>query len=200
MDIASPDRDILEDMHAINRDHPRPIVVFAQDGNCRTIEAAVRAGVSAYVVDGLNEGRVMPILQVAIARFKEFQSMRRELAEARASLAQRKLIERAKGLLMQRLQFNEEAAYSAMRKMAMDRNLRMVDLARSLVAASDLLASPSADRRDPPRPHPHCNPRRGQSFPRPDGAAHRQELLAGDGGPLRPERYPAYKKHRGSNE
>lgn len=154
VDIASPDRDILEDMHAINRDQPRPIVVFAQDGDSRTIEAAVRAGVSAYVVDGLNESRVMPILQVAIARFKEFQSMRRELADARASLAQRKVIERAKGLLMQRLQLNEEAAYSAMRKMAMDRNLRMVDLAQSLVAASDLLGPASADKRDPPRP-PH---------------------------------------------
>ncbi|MGH9896766.1 MAG: ANTAR domain-containing response regulator, partial [bacterium] len=79
IDVDSPDRDILEGMHAINRDHPRPIVVFAEDCDSATIETAVRAGVSAYVVDGLNEQRVMPILEVAIARFREFQTMRREL-------------------------------------------------------------------------------------------------------------------------
>ncbi len=142
IDVDSPDRDILEDMHAINRDHPRPIVVFAKDCDSATIETAVQAGVSAYVVDGLNESRVMPILEVAIARFREFQAMRRELAEARASLAERKLVERAKGLLMQQCQMDENAAYSAMRKMAMDRNLRMADLARSLIAASELFAPP----------------------------------------------------------
>ncbi len=144
IDVDSPDRDILEDMHAINRDHPRPIVVFAKDCDSTSIETAVRAGVSAYVVDGLNEKRVMPILEVAIARFREFQAMRRELAEARANLAERKLVERAKGLLMQQCRLDENAAYSAMRKMAMDRNLRMADLARSLIAASELLAPPMA--------------------------------------------------------
>lgn len=153
IDVDSPDRDILEGMHAINRDHPRPIVVFAKDCDSATIETAVRAGVSAYVVDGLNEQRVMPILEVAIVRFREFQAMRRELAEARQSLAERKLIERAKGLLMQQSRLDENTAYSAMRKMAMDRNLRMADLARSLIAASELL-TPPMDQRGAARVHP----------------------------------------------
>ncbi|MGQ0593471.1 MAG: ANTAR domain-containing response regulator [Gammaproteobacteria bacterium] len=153
IDVDSPDRDILEGMHAINRDHPRPIVVFAKDCDSATIETAVRAGVSAYVVDGLNEERVMPILEVAIARFREFQAMRRELAEARQSLAERKLVERAKGLLMQQSRLDENTAYSAMRKMAMDRNLRMADLARSLIAASELL-TPPRDQHGAARSHP----------------------------------------------
>lgn len=157
VDVDSPDCDILEDMHAINRDHPRPIVVFARDGDRKTIETAVRAGVSAYVVDGLSEGRVMPVLEVAIARFEEFQAIRRELEEARASLAERKLVERAKGILMRQLQLDEEAAYGAMRKMAMDRNLKLAELARSLIAASELLAperrpDPRVRKRAPTRP------------------------------------------------
>lgn len=146
VDVDSPDRDILEDMHAINREHPRPIVVFANDADKDTIQVAVRAGVSAYVVDGLQEGRVVPVLEVAIAHFKEFQSMRRELEQAKASLEERKLVERAKGLLMKQCHLAEEAAYAAMRKMAMDRNLRMADLARSLIAASDLFALPVQKR------------------------------------------------------
>lgn len=137
--VDSPDRDILENMQAITRDHPRPMVMFSADAERRTIEAAVQAGISAYVVDGLRAERVIPVLEVAIARFNQLQSLRRELAEARASLAGRKTIERAKGILMKRLRLDEESAYSALRKMAMNRNLKIVEIANSLITASELL-------------------------------------------------------------
>lgn len=137
--VDSPDRDILEDMRAITRDHPRPMVMFSADANRHTIEAALHAGIGAYVVDGLRAERVIPVLEVAIARFNQLQSMRRELAQARASLAGRKTIERAKGILMKRLRLDEESAYAALRKMAMNRNLKIVELANSLITASELL-------------------------------------------------------------
>jgi response regulator NasT len=137
--VDSPDRDILENMRAITSDHPRPMLMFSADAERRTIEAAVQAGINAYVVDGLHAERVIPVLEVAIARFNQIQSMRRELAEARASLAGRKSIERAKGILMKRLEIDEESAYSALRKMAMNRNLKIVELASSLITASELL-------------------------------------------------------------
>lgn len=142
VDIESPDRDTLEHMRTISRERPRPVVMFTNDDNAETIRAAVRAGVSAYVVDGLQASRVMPVLEVAIARFEEFQSMREELEQTRTTLAERKLIERAKGILMRQSQLDEDTAYKAMRKMAMARNLKLADLAKSLIAASELLGTP----------------------------------------------------------
>jgi response regulator NasT len=139
IDIDSPDRDILEHMRIIHRDRPCPIVMFTNDDNGDTIRAAVRAGVHAYVVDGLSTSRVLPILEVAIARFEEYQEMRQELERTRTALDERKIIERAKGILMRQAKLDEEAAYKAMRKMAMDRNLKMVDLAKSVIAAAELL-------------------------------------------------------------
>lgn len=139
IDMQCPDRDILEDMGAISRAGPRPIVMFAGNDDRTTIEAAVRAGVSAYVVDGLSEKRVRPIVDVAIARFREFQALRVELARTQNDLAERKEIERAKGLLMTRRGFSEEQAYGALRKMAMDRNQRLIEVARSVILAADLL-------------------------------------------------------------
>ncbi len=144
IDIDSPDRDTLENMRTISRERPRPVVMFTNDNNTETIRAAVRAGVSAYVVDGLHASRVMPVMEVAIARFEKFQSMREELRQTRTTLADRKLIDRAKGILMRQLQLDEDAAYKTMRKMAMDRNLKIADLARSLIAASELMASPAS--------------------------------------------------------
>lgn len=140
IDVDSADRDILEGMHAINREQPRPVVMFTRDGDPALIRTAVRAGVSAYVVGGLDPERVLPVMNVAIAHFEQFQALQRELEEARTALAERKVIERAKGILMKQRHMDEEAAYAAMRKMAMDRNLKLVELARSLIAAADLLA------------------------------------------------------------
>ena len=139
VDVDSPDRDTLEQMHTISRERPRPIVMFTNDGDADTIRSAMRAGISAYVVDGLNPGRVLPVLEVAIARFDEFQAMRDELEKTKSSLVERKLIEKAKGILMRQTRMDEEASYKAMRKMAMDRNIKLVDLARTLIAATELL-------------------------------------------------------------
>jgi response regulator NasT len=139
IDIDSPDRDTLEHMRTISRERPRPVVMFTNDDNASTIRAAVRAGVSAYVVDGLHASRVLPVLEVAMARFEEFQAMRDELEQTRSTLAERKLVEKAKGILMRQTRMDEEAAYKAMRKMAMDRNIKIIDLARTLIAAAELL-------------------------------------------------------------
>ena len=138
-DIDSPDRDTLEDMRQVIFDHGRPVVMFAQDGNPATIRAAVEAGVSAYVVDGLTPDRVKPVVDVAIARFRQFQDLRSELDKARASLTERKLVERAKGILMKRRNCDEDTAYRLMRGMAMDQKLRLVDIAGRIIDAAQLL-------------------------------------------------------------
>ena len=139
VDLQSPDRDTLEQMREINRHQPRPVVMFADDGDSRTIEQAVRAGVSAYVVDGLNGKRVRPLLDVAIARFREYQALRDELEKAKSSLAERKLVERAKGLLMKRRGCSEEEAYKALRKLAMDQNKRLAEVAENVLSVADML-------------------------------------------------------------
>ena len=139
IDLESPDRDTLEHMQSISTNQPRPIVMFTNDDDSDTIQRAIKAGVSAYIVDGLQPKRVMPILDTAIARFDEFQSIRKELQKTRDTLTERKLIERAKGILMKKSGYDEEAAYKAMRKLAMDRNIKLVELARSIIAASELL-------------------------------------------------------------
>jgi len=139
VDMQSPDRDVLEDMQSIHRDQPRPVVMFVDESDRESIHAAVRAGVSAYVVDGLKSRRVKPIVEVAIARFQEFQALRGELASVRATLAERKLVERAKGILMLRRALSEDQAYQLLRRTAMQRKLRMVELARQVIEMEELL-------------------------------------------------------------
>ena len=139
IDMESPGRDTLEHMRNISRDQPKPIVMFADNSDRATIEAAVQAGVSAYIVDGLSSNRVKPIVEVAIARFKEFQALRRELEKTKTTLAERKQIERAKGILMKQRGWTEEQAYQALRKMATDRNLRIAEVANQVIAMADLL-------------------------------------------------------------
>jgi response regulator NasT len=139
IDVDAPGRDTLESLNRISSDCPRPIVMFADDSDGDTIRRAVRAGVSAYVVDGLSPQRLKPIVEVAIARFHEHQALRRELDEAKTRLADRRDVERAKGLLMERRKLSETQAYEMLRKMAMDRSLKIGDAARALIAAADLL-------------------------------------------------------------
>jgi response regulator NasT len=139
VDIDSPDRDTLEDMRRVGIEQGRPVVMFAQDGKPETIRAAVDAGVSAYVVDGLKPDRVRPVVDVAIARFAQFQSLRGELDKARTTLAERKQIEKAKGILMKRRRIDEDEAYRLMRRMAMDQKRRMIDVANRVIEAADLL-------------------------------------------------------------
>jgi response regulator NasT len=139
VDMQSPDRDVLEDMQRIHQHQPRPIVMFVDESDGPSIRAAVRAGVSAYVVDGLRSRSVRPIVEVAIARFEEFQALRQELEEARESLEERRLVERAKGILMQRRGLAEDDAYRLLRKVAMDRQTKLAELARQVIAAAELL-------------------------------------------------------------
>jgi response regulator NasT len=132
-DLDDPSRDALESMRALHRDEPRPVVVFAERGAPDQIEAALEAGVAAYVVEGLAPARVRPVLEVAIRRFRAHQALRAELDAARATLAERTLIERAKGVLMQRRRLPEAEAYRLMRRWAMDRGQRMVQIAQALL-------------------------------------------------------------------
>lgn len=139
IDTDSPDRDTLEHLCLISRDQPRPIVMFTHDDDSEKIRAAIRAGVSAYVMDGLQSERLRPIMDVAMARFNEFQTMRRSLEKAEDQLAGRKDVDRAKGILMKQRGWSEDEAYQAMRKMAMDKGVKLQELARQIVAMADLL-------------------------------------------------------------
>lgn len=138
MDLEAPGRDTLEQMREISRDHPKPIILFSNKRDSDYIRQAVQAGVSAYVVDGLSQERVMPIVEVAMARFREFEALKRELQETKTQLADRKVVDKAKGILMQRKGLSEDEAYQLLRKTAMSRNMRIADVARTLLALEGL--------------------------------------------------------------
>lgn len=141
IDRKSPDRDLLERLSGLDRDRPRPVVLLAEHSDGETIDAAIRAGVSACVIGEADVARRLPsIMEVAIARFRERQALRRELEEARSRLAERKVIEKAKGLLMQRKGLTEEQAYRMLRKLAMDRNQRLAEVAGAVISVMELLA------------------------------------------------------------
>lgn len=139
IDVDAPGRDTLESLSQLNREHPRPIVLFAARSDPETTRRAVHAGVSAYVVDGLHPTRLSALLEVAIARFELYQALRHELDQARTRLADQRDIEKAKGLLMKRKGLDEAAAYGLLRRMAMDRKQRIGDFARVLITAADVL-------------------------------------------------------------
>ena len=139
VDAESEARDSLEHVVMATRDAPRPIVLFTNDNDTTHVKAAVAAGVSAYIVAGLSPDRIRPILEVAMARFEHEQDLRTELADARSELADRKVIDRAKGLLMQRHQLSEQAAFERLRKAAMDKGLRIGEVAQRMLDAADLL-------------------------------------------------------------
>jgi len=139
IDRESPDRDTLEHVCMVTRDAPRPIVLFTQDEDRHMIQAAVRAGVSAYVVGGISAERIRPILDVAMARFNEFQALRQELTKAKLSLTERKQIERAKGIVMKSRGVCEDDAYGLLRKMSMERNQRLAQVAENVISMAALL-------------------------------------------------------------
>jgi response regulator NasT len=139
IDTESPSRDVLEHLVVMSQHTPRPVVMFATDRAPETIREAVRAGVSAYVVDGLDPARVKTIVDVAVARFEDFQALRTQLAQANLKLSERKLVERAKGMLMKTRGLDEDAAYALLRKVAMDRKLKIAEVARQLVDSAELL-------------------------------------------------------------
>ena len=139
VDAESDARDALEHVVIATRDERRPIVMFTNDQDTTHVRAAVAAGVSAYVVAGLSATRIRPILDVALARFEHEQALLAELADVKTELKSRKIIDRAKGLLMQRLQLDEASAYAKLRKTAMDKNLKLVEVAQRMLDVVDLL-------------------------------------------------------------
>ncbi|KVZ93154.1 ANTAR domain-containing response regulator [Burkholderia ubonensis] len=135
IDTESPSRDTLEQLAVMNATAPRPVLMFSHDADQTLIRAAVGAGVSAYLVEGLSAERLAPILEVALARFSHDEALRQRLADVERELADRKLIDRAKRLLMDRRHLSEHDAYAMLRKRAMDQGIRIVDAARQVLAA-----------------------------------------------------------------
>jgi len=139
VDAESGARDTLEHVVVATRDARRPIVLFTNDGDTSHVGAAIASGVTAYVVSGLSADRVKPVLEVALARFEHEESLRRELADARTQLSDRKTIDRAKGILMKRQGLPEDEAYAMLRKAAMDKGMKLVEVAQRIVDVADLL-------------------------------------------------------------
>ena len=140
VDAESQARDTLEHVVMATRDARRPIVLSTEDNDTTHVRDAIAAGVTAYVVAGLAPDRVRPVLDVALARFQHEEGMRRELADARSQLSDRKAIDRAKGLLMQRQGLTEEEAYARLRNAAMDKGLKIAEVAQRILEVADLLA------------------------------------------------------------
>ncbi len=139
IETDSPSRDTLENLAVMDREMPRPVIILTQDDDSALMRAAFKAGVSAYVVDNVDMARIKPIVDVAIARFESHQAVRQELAVATKKLSERKLVEKAKGILMKTRGLDEEAAYAALRKLAMERAQPMGKVADDLVAMAKLL-------------------------------------------------------------
>jgi response regulator NasT len=140
IDTESPTRDTLEQLSFVSAQQPRPIVLFTEDRANATIQAAIKAGVSAYIVAGMQPERLRPILDVAVARFEQDQALRDELKSTQERLAERKVIERAKGILMKQKGIGEDDAFRLLRKLAMDRNRKLLDVAQQVIDITDLLA------------------------------------------------------------
>jgi two-component system, response regulator / RNA-binding antiterminator len=139
IDTESPCRDTLENICVMTMHDPRPIVMFTHDGDKEQIKLATQAGVSAYVVGTIPNERLTPVIDAAIARFEEFKQLRTELALTKTKLNERKVVERAKGLLMKQRGLNEDAAYEMLRSMAMKKNMKLADLSQQLIEAASML-------------------------------------------------------------
>lgn len=139
IDLGNPNRDMLENMFQLSRAVKRPIAMFVDSSDTASMEAAIDAGVSAYVVDGLRKDRVKPILDMAISRFNAYSRLERELEETRSELESRKVVDRAKGILMKSKGLSEEEAYRLLRRTAMNQNRKIGEVAQSLILAAGLL-------------------------------------------------------------
>jgi response regulator NasT len=139
IDLENPSRDVLEQMFQVSRAVKRPIAMFVDSSDSASIQASVDAGVSAYIVDGLKKERMKHILDLCISRFNAFSRIQTELDKTKTQLEERKVIDRAKGILMKAKDFTEEQAYALMRKTAMNENKKIAEIAQSIVMASDLL-------------------------------------------------------------
>lgn len=139
IDLENPSRDILEQMFQVSRAVRRPIAMFVDQSDAASIQAAVEAGVSAYIVDGLRKERIKPLLDLCISRFNAFAKLQDELARAKSALEDRKVLDRAKGLLMKLKGLTEEEAYVLIRSTAMREKKKIGEIAQSIVTAADLL-------------------------------------------------------------
>ena len=139
IDLENPSRDVLEQMFQVSRAVRRPVAMFVDQSDTASIEAAVDAGVSAYIVDGLRKERVKGILDLCISRFNAFARLQDELDRTKSALEDRKVIDRAKGILMKAKNISEEAAYALLRKTAMNENKKIAEVAQSVVTATALL-------------------------------------------------------------
>lgn len=139
IDLEDPSRDALADIFLVSRHVRRPITMFVDQSDSASIEAAIEAGVSAYIVDGLKKERMQPILQTCISRFNAFRKLREELDEARSQLEDRRTIDRAKAIVMRLKGLSEDEAYALMRRAAMNEKRKLVDIARSLITAAEML-------------------------------------------------------------
>jgi len=140
VELDTPSPAFIEQLRRLDEHTPRAVVVFAARSDHKTTRAAIKAGVSAYVVDGFRAGRVVPVLEAAVARFGELQALRGQRDEALTKLAERRTIEQAKGILMQRRHLTENAAHAALRKMAMDHGKRVPEMAESILLVEEALA------------------------------------------------------------
>ena len=139
IDLENPSRDILEQMFQVSRAVRRPIAMFVDQSDAASIQASVDAGVSAYIVDGLKKERIKSILDLCVFRFNAFAKLQDELDRTKMALEERKVIDRAKGILMKAKQLTEEQAYALMRKTAMNENKKIVEIAQSIITAAELL-------------------------------------------------------------
>lgn len=141
MDCQSPDRDTIESLRQVAQSNPKPIVMFVEEEGSAFMQDAIEAGVSAYVIDGLKPNRVRPLIDTAMTRFKVMDGLRSELKKTKDDLAARKVIERAKGLLMERQTMTEEQAFRAMRDMSQQQSKPLKEVAESVIAIFDLLGA-----------------------------------------------------------
>ncbi len=140
IDLTNPSRDVIEELTLASGPMERPVAIFADTSEESLTKAAIEAGVSAYVVDDIRPERVRPVVEAAVARFHMFRRMREELAETKRALEERKVLDRAKGLLMKSRGLTEDEAYGLLRKTAMDKGKKITEIAAALVTASDLLS------------------------------------------------------------
>lgn len=136
--LDTPSKKLLTDLQTLNQQSPIPVIMFAGDSNIDTINQAIKAEVSAFIVDSVEHNRINSIINVAIARFKHQQSLNNALEEARAKLEDRKQIDRAKAILIKTQNFTEDDAYHTLRKLAMDRNITLGEMAKNVIAMSEL--------------------------------------------------------------
>lgn len=139
IEVENPSRDVLEELTLASGPLERPVAIFVDRSDSDLTRSAIEAGVSAYVVDGLRADRIRPVIDAAVARFNLFRQMREELAATRAALEERKVIDRAKGLLMRAKGLSEDEAYAMLRRTAMDQKRRIADVAQALVLAAEML-------------------------------------------------------------